>query len=329
MRFFIKTKYLIFILLIFLFSAKEVFAKEDKILYSKQNISNYLSGIVLLSQNKIEDSFKYLDKVNLLEDKHDAFNVQYIRTLVLLGKFDKAIDFSKSVWKKENFYFEADLLIGLDYFIKEDYVSAEKYFSRLNKISKYNLIFDDFFGNIFISWIKAIEGNKNDSFKFLDDVPEHFDNLKLIQESFLQCYFDSDKTPEVFEKFEEPSYDGISMFLALMKRGTSDPSEEARDMSSFLSIFRFQIFFSAIRVVAALELAPPRPDPNGIFLINSMFIPNLLIWYFFLMSLKDSNTKFCFSSPLIFDFRTTLLSSLFWKVRKSNKLIKCIALCIL
>ena len=100
MRFFIKTKYLIFILLIFLFSSKEVFAKEDKILYSKQNISNYLSGIVLLSQNKIEDSFKYLDKVNLLEDKHDTFNVQYIRTLVLLGKFDKAIDFSKSVWKK-------------------------------------------------------------------------------------------------------------------------------------------------------------------------------------------------------------------------------------
>ena len=136
MRFFIKTKYLIFILLIFLFSAKEVFAKEDKILYSKQNISNYLSGIVLLNQNKIEDSFKYLDKVNLLEDKHDIFNVQYLSTLVLLGKFDKAINFSKSVWKKENFYFEADLLIGLDYFIKEDYVSAEKYFSRLNRISK-------------------------------------------------------------------------------------------------------------------------------------------------------------------------------------------------
>ena len=144
MRFFIKTKYLIFILLIFLFSTKEVFTKEDKILYSKQNVSNYLSGIVLFNQNKIEDSFKYLDKVDLLEDKHDTFNVQYIRALVLLGKFDRAIDFSKRVWKKDNFYFEADLLIGLDYFIKEDYVSAEKYFFRLNKISKYNLIFDDF-----------------------------------------------------------------------------------------------------------------------------------------------------------------------------------------
>ncbi len=212
MRFFIKTKYLIFILLIFLFSTKEVFAKEDKILYSKQNISNYLSGIVLLSQNKIEDSFKYLDKVNLLEDKHDTFNVQYIRTLVLLGKFDKAIDFSKSVWKKENFYFEADLLIGLDYFIKEDYVSAEKYFSRLNKISKYNLIFDDFFGNIFISWIKAIEGNKNDSFEFLDAVPEHFDNLKLIQESFLECYFDSDKTPDAFEKLIDRNGSNFSRY---------------------------------------------------------------------------------------------------------------------
>ena len=212
MRFFIKTKYLIFILLIFLFSAKEVFAKEDKILYSKQNISNYLSGIVLLNQNKIEDSFKYLDKVNLLEDKHDIFNVQYIRTLVLLGKFDKAIDFSKSVWKKENFYFEADLLIGLDYFIKEDYVSAEKYFSRLNKISKYNLIFDDFFGNIFISWIKAIEGNKNDSFKFLDKVPEHFNNLKLIQESFLECYFDSDKTSDAFEKLIDRNGSNFSRY---------------------------------------------------------------------------------------------------------------------
>ena len=74
------------------------------------------------------------------------------------------------------------------------------YFKRLNKISRYNLLFEDFLGNFLLSWSKASENNKKDSFKFLDKIPGRYNNLKQIQNSFLQCYFDDAQTTKSFEK---------------------------------------------------------------------------------------------------------------------------------
>ena len=104
------------------------------------------------------------------------------------------------MWLEDEYFFETDLLLGLEFFIKNDYLNAEKHFERLNKISRYNLLFEDFLGNILIAWIKASENNKEDSFKFLDKVPERYHNLKKIQNSFLQCYFDTSKAQIAFEQ---------------------------------------------------------------------------------------------------------------------------------
>ena len=75
-----------------------------------------------------------------------------------------------------------------------------QYFERLNNISRSNFLFEDFFGNILLSWTEAAENNQEASFKFLDEVPKRFVNLKLIQDSFLHCYFDISKTEITFEK---------------------------------------------------------------------------------------------------------------------------------
>ena len=42
-------------------------------------------------------------------------------------------------------------------------------------------LFEDFLGNILLSWTKATENNQEASFEFLDKVPKRFINLKLIQ----------------------------------------------------------------------------------------------------------------------------------------------------
>ena len=76
----------------------------------------------------------------------------------MLEKFNEAFSFSESVWNKNELFFEADLLLGLNLFKKKDYKNSEKYFHRLNQISKYNLYFDDFVGNILIAWSKASQG---------------------------------------------------------------------------------------------------------------------------------------------------------------------------
>ena len=217
MRYFIKNIYFILLLITILFLDTETFGKDSKVKYSRNNISNYLSGIISVNQDYTNAAFKFLNKVQSLKNDHSNFNVQFIRTLILLEKFNQAFAFSKDVWLEDEYFFETDLLLGLEFFIKNDYLNAEKHFERLNKISRYNLLFDDFLGNILIAWIKASENNKEDSFKFLDKVPERYHNLKKIQNSFLQCYFDTSKTQIAFEQLmnnEDSDFSRYNFFFA-------------------------------------------------------------------------------------------------------------------
>ena len=217
MRYFIKKIYFILLLVTILFLDTETFSKDSKVKYSRNNISNYLSGIISVNQDYTNAAFKFLNKVQSLKNDHSNFNVHFIRTLILLGKFEQAFAFSKDVWLEDEYFFETDLLLGLESFIKKDYLNAEKHFERLNKISRNNLLFEDFLGNILIAWIKASENNKEDSFKFLDKIPERYYNLKKIQNSFLQCYFDTSKAQIAFEQLmnnEDSDFLRYNFFLA-------------------------------------------------------------------------------------------------------------------
>ena len=207
MKFFIKKIYIIFLLLIILLTVTKVFAKDSKIQYTRENIANYFLGIISVNQDYNNEAFKYLNKVKSIKNKHSHFNLEFIRTLILLEKFKQAFAFSKSVWSEDELFFESDLLLGLNSFIKEDYISAEKYFERLNKISRYNLVFDNFIGNVLIAWIRASQGNKEDSFKLLEKIPNPYNHLKRTQNIFLQCYFDDYKTQKFLEELiEDESY---------------------------------------------------------------------------------------------------------------------------
>ena len=130
MKFCIKNAYLIFFLIFGLFYATGTLGKDKKIQYSKDNIANYFSGIVSANYNSTNNAFKHLNEVKFLKTNHSNYNIQFLRTLILLNKFEKAFNFSKSVWKEEEFFFEADIILGLNYFINKDYSRAEKHFER-------------------------------------------------------------------------------------------------------------------------------------------------------------------------------------------------------
>ena len=211
-----KTIYFILLVLIFAFSSSQTFSRDTKFKYSKDDISNYFSGVISLNQNYSTTGFKYLNKVKSLKNIHSDFNIKFIRLLVLLEKFDQAFAFAKDVWKEEEFVFEIDLLLGLEAFLKNDYIDAEKYFLRLNRISRHNIYFDDFFGNILMSWVKASENKKNESIAFLDKIPRRYNNLKKIQSAFLQCHFNTSKTEVAFENLiggKDSSFSRYYFFL--------------------------------------------------------------------------------------------------------------------
>ena len=217
MKFFIKTIYFTLICILSTSWINISFAKSTK-QYSKENISNYFSGTISLSQNNNFASFKYLNKVQTLKDSHSNFNIQFLRSLVLIDKFDQAFTFSEKIWKEDSYFFEVDLLLGLNSFIKEDYVKAERHFERLNYIYENNLVFYKFLGNVLISWSKAAQNNKKESLKNFSKIPDSFNNLKLIQNSFLQCYFDNADSIKLYNQLinnnEEGSFSRYNFFLA-------------------------------------------------------------------------------------------------------------------
>ena len=214
MKFLINKIYIILFLFI-VFANEQVVAKDSNISYKKyksENISNYFSGIISVNNNHDIKAFKHLKKVKSLKNTHSEFNVEFIRTLVLVDKLDDAFAFSKSAWNEKELVFEADLLLGIDFFLKKDYVNAEKYFERLNKISRYNFFFKDFIGNILISWSRLAQGNQKDSLAFLDKIPEPYQDIKNIQGVFLKCYFDDKETRKSFEKLVRQDRQNFSRY---------------------------------------------------------------------------------------------------------------------
>ena len=95
MKFLIKKIYIISFLLTVFLIQPEAFARASKTQYSGEKISNYFLGMLFVKNDQNNEALKYLNKVQLLKDRHSKYNVEFLRTLVLLGKFDKAIDFSE------------------------------------------------------------------------------------------------------------------------------------------------------------------------------------------------------------------------------------------
>ena len=217
MKFLIKKIYIISFLLTIFLIQPEAFARDSKIQYSGKNISNYFLGMLSVNKDHNKEALKYLNKVQLLKSRHSKYNIEFVRTLVLLEKFDKAVAFSKSVWDENELFFEADLLLGLDSFLRKDFKDSEKYFERLNKATRYNFLFNDFVGNVLMAWNKASQGEKDKSFKYLKKIPKRYRHLEKIQSGFLRCYFDTKDAHDFYEKIiqnEDYNFSRYNFFLA-------------------------------------------------------------------------------------------------------------------
>ena len=94
MKILIKKIHIILFLTILLSVDSKVLGKDNKTQYTRENISNYFLGIVSTNQNYNDIAFEHLNKVRSIRDKHSQFNIEFIRTLVLLEKFNDLFTFS-------------------------------------------------------------------------------------------------------------------------------------------------------------------------------------------------------------------------------------------
>ncbi len=163
-----------------------------------KNISDYFTGILLLQDNNYEKSYDFLKRLEGLEENHSNYSSRYLFSLVNLGKFNEAFHYSKKLEKKGISNFESDLIIGTFYLKNQNYVLAQKYYLKLkNRNSK--LILNSFVSNSLYNWTKFTELDFKDAQNIIKNIDSNFyDNLKKIQNVFLNCFYASKKTEYFF-----------------------------------------------------------------------------------------------------------------------------------
>ena len=115
-------------------------------------ISDYFSGILLLNDNQYNKSYKFLKKLDGLEENHLNYSSKYLFSLVNLGKFNEAFHYSKKLEKRKIGNFESDLIIGVYYLKNEKHDLAHKYFLKIQN-RKSQFILNNFVSNSLLNWV--------------------------------------------------------------------------------------------------------------------------------------------------------------------------------
>ena len=209
-----------FIILIFLFYQTPINSKSISFNdFDSKNLSNYFSGIVAY-ENK--DNLKALDFLNFsksLINEHDPFLERYIYTLVLDDKINQAINIIKKNRNKNNTnYFDAHLLLILDYIKKDDLEEAYKYLIKVEYLISKDRID-----------LAILESLKEYIYTFKEkkilETKKNFGKLSNISETFQRCYLQDKKTDAYFSNLiNNPEIDYsryIFFYLAYLIENTT------------------------------------------------------------------------------------------------------------
>ena len=211
----IKFSFLLFILIFFHIYPSH--SANQKVSYSSDDIYNYFSGIISFNHNNASQAYKYFSKIKHIKNKHNDFNVKFVRTLVELEKFNKVFAYLKKLNNDQLNFPEAYLLLGTEAFAKKDFLLAEKFFEQLNNFSLDEPISNDIMKNVLISWAQLAQQKKEEAFDTMNNISDRFHNFKLIQKTFINCYLDSPNAKDLFYKLikeNESNFSRYNFFLA-------------------------------------------------------------------------------------------------------------------
>ena len=161
-------------------------AKNIEKFNTGDNISDYFSGILLLNDNRYSESYKFLKRLNGLEESHLNYSSRYLYSLVNLGKFNEAYNYAKKLEKRKLDNFESDLIVGVYYLKNQELNKAQKYFLKIkNRKSKF--ILNNFISNSLLSWSSVDKLDLKKVEKEFESIDPRIENIKSIQIVFLHC----------------------------------------------------------------------------------------------------------------------------------------------
>ena len=225
-------KYLIYLLLLLNIVNFAHTKNIDKFL-NENDITNYFSGIVAINENQYQDSYYYLKDLNSLEQSHYNYSQYFQYSLITLKKFREAVNYSKKLEENKIDNFESNLISAVYYLKNQDQAKSTYYIEQLIDKSQPGTI-QNLVSSSLSSWVNIKnQPNPESSLQLLDSIPRNFENLKKIQKAFVYCYFDSNKTGNVFrELFANPNIDfsRYIFFYVNYLLNKEDAKEEAQNI---------------------------------------------------------------------------------------------------
>jgi len=160
-------------------------------------VSDYFSGILLLNDSQYKESFKFLKKLNGLEESHINYSIKYLYSLVNSGNLNEAFNYSRKLEKQKLDIFESNLITGVFYLKNSNLDLAKKYFLKAKNI-KSKSILNNYVSSSLYNWSSFKDSDINSATLELNKIDKRFENLKKIQKVFLNCYYDTPSTNKLF-----------------------------------------------------------------------------------------------------------------------------------
>ncbi len=162
-------------------------------------ISDYFSGILLLSENRYGESFNFLKKLNGLEKSHLNYSLKYLYSLINSGNFKEAFNYSKKLERQKIDNFESLITMALFYLKNSEIDLAQKYFLKAKK-SNSRFALNNYVSDSLLYWSNLDNYDFNQASLNIEKLNKRFENLNKIQKVFLNCYYNHSNTIDLYKE---------------------------------------------------------------------------------------------------------------------------------
>ena len=202
------------------------------------HVSDYFAGILSFNENEYNESYNFFRKLDGLESSHPDYSAKYLYSLVNSGNFREAFNYSKKLERQNENIFESFLFLGVYYLKYSKLDLAKKNFQKAKE--KKRSVLNNYVANSLNNWSKHKTSNLNNSMIEIKKIDERFENLKKIQIIFLNCYFDSPNTENLYKELisnKKTDFSRYNYFYASFMANSGKTKEAKQIVNSALKSY--------------------------------------------------------------------------------------------
>ena len=209
--------------------------------FNSNHLSNYFSGIVAYENNNNSRALKFFKSSRYLIKKHNSYLENYMYTLVLEGKVQRAAsEIKQNITEDNSNFFEAHLVLALESIKRKNYKKSKEHLQK-----SYEFINNDRLSLIIAEtlnqYLYVFEENK------ISKKKNKFGNFSFINEVFQRCYLNDKNTKNYFNQLINLQTDADYsryIFFYLDYLLEIEEYEEAKDITDNLDYLNSSLLIS-------------------------------------------------------------------------------------